>query len=69
MERRTGPIEECVAEGQEERLRGWLAEQVWPLGRSVNGEELVETVNGQPLRADPLLAYLSQKVHRLLAPA
>ncbi|CAK6691800.1 carboxypeptidase M32 [Synechococcus sp. CBW1107] len=68
MERRTGPIEECVAEGQEERLRGWLAEQVWPLGRSVNGEELVEMVTGQPLRADPFLTYLRQKVLRLLAP-
>ena len=41
-----GPIEERVAAGDEAALRAWLARQVWPLGRSVNGEELVEQVSG-----------------------
>ena len=69
MERQIGPLEEQVAAGQEQRLRGWLAERVWPLGRSVNGDELVETVTGRPLHAEPFLTYLREKVQRLLASA
>jgi carboxypeptidase Taq len=66
MEAQVGPIESLVATGEEARLRGWLAEQVWPLGRSVTGDQLVERVSGAPLSAEPFLRYLDGKVDRLL---
>jgi carboxypeptidase Taq len=69
MEAQLGPIENLVASGEEARLRGWLDEQVWPLGRSVTGDQLVERVSGAPLSAEPFLRYLEEKVNRLLAEA
>jgi len=68
MERETGSIEARVAAGEEAHLRRWLGENVWPLGRSVNGEELVERVTGSSLSAEPFLTYLGAKIERLLAP-
>ena len=65
LERDLGPIEALVAAGQESRLREWLGERVWPLGRSVNGEELVQRVTGRPLQAEPFLNYLAAKLERL----
>jgi carboxypeptidase Taq len=62
-----GAIEAAIAAGEEQRLRGWLAERVWPLGRSVNSEELVQQVSGAPLNAQPFLRYLSAKVEALQA--
>ncbi|MFN7228681.1 MAG: carboxypeptidase M32 [Synechococcaceae cyanobacterium] len=67
MEAAIGPIETAIAAGEEGRLQGWLAGQVWPLGRAVNGEQLVEQVSGRPLAAEPFLTYLQAKVERLLA--
>ncbi|MFN9071956.1 MAG: carboxypeptidase M32, partial [Cyanobacteriota bacterium] len=60
-----GPIEQAIATGEEAALRAWLGRKVWPLGRSVNGEELVEQVTGSPLSAQPFLAYLNAKVDAL----
>jgi carboxypeptidase Taq len=62
-----GPIEERVAAADEAALRAWLAEHVWPLGRSVNGEELVRQVTGRDLSAQPFLDYLRAKVTALTA--
>ncbi len=62
-----GAIEAAIAAGDEQRLRSWLAERVWPLGRSVNSEELVQQVSGAPLSAQPFLRYLSAKVEALQA--
>jgi carboxypeptidase Taq len=62
-----GAIEAAIAAGEEQRLRGWLAERVWPLGRSVNSEELVQQVSGAPLNAQPFLRYLSAKLEALQA--
>ncbi len=42
---------------------------VWPLGRAVNGEELVRQVSGRPLSAEPFLQYLKFKLELLQAPA
>jgi carboxypeptidase Taq len=67
MERQLGPIGQRVTEADETSLRVWLAEQVWPLGRRVNGEELVQQVCGEPLSAAPFLRYLAAKVERLRA--
>ena len=63
-----GSLEACVRAGEHGRLRGWLAERVYPLGRQVNGEALVQQVSGKPLTAEPFLAYLNAKVGRLVAP-
>ena len=62
-----GAIEAAIAAAEEGRLREWLAATVWPLGRAVNGEELVERVSGRPLSAQPFLRYLRAKVEALQA--
>ena len=67
MERQLGPIEQKVAEADEASLRTWLAERVWPLGRRVNGEALVQQVCGEALSAAPFLRYLEAKLERLQA--
>jgi len=69
LEAEIGAIDMHVAAGEEAVLQGWLARHVWPLGRSVNGEELVERVSGSPLSAEPFLGYLERKVNRLLEAA
>jgi carboxypeptidase Taq len=40
---------------------------VWPLGRSVNGEQLVEQVSGAPLSAAPFLEHLEGRLEAWLA--
>jgi carboxypeptidase Taq len=60
-----GPIADRIAAGEEEVLRAWLARTVWPLGRSVNGEELVRVVSGKDLSPEPFLAHLRGKVGQL----
>ena len=64
-----GGLERCVARGEEAELRGWLAQRVWPLGRRVNGEQLVRQVSGAPLSAEPFLRHLRRTVAGLLSPA
>ncbi|MFN6345480.1 MAG: carboxypeptidase M32, partial [Cyanobium sp.] len=65
FEQRHGPIQALITAGEEPRLQSWLAETVWPLGRAVNGEQLVERVSGRALSAQPFLAYLGSKVDQL----
>jgi carboxypeptidase Taq len=65
FEQRHGPIQALITAGEEARLQSWLAETVWPLGRAVNGEQLVERVSGRALSAQPFLAYLGSKVAQL----
>jgi carboxypeptidase Taq len=67
FERDHGSIEALISAGDEARLQAWLGSSVWPLGRSVNGEQLVERVSGRPLSAQPFLAYLRSKVAELAA--
>jgi carboxypeptidase Taq len=69
LETEIGAIDTHVAAGEEAVLQEWLARHVWPLGRSVNGEEVVERVSGSPLSAEPFLGYLERKVNRLLEAA
>jgi len=65
FEHENGSIQALISSGHESRLQAWLAATVWPLGRSVNGEELVERVSGRPLSARPFLTYLRNKVDEL----
>jgi len=67
LEQQNGPIQAMVAAGEERRLQEWLGETVWPLGRSVNGEQLVEQVSGRRLSAQPFLTYLRAKLAELCA--
>ncbi|MEB3271527.1 MAG: carboxypeptidase M32 [Synechococcus sp.] len=67
FEQQNGPIQAMIAAGEERRLQDWLGETVWPLGRSVNGEQLVEKVSGRRLSAQPFLAYLRTKLAELRA--
>jgi hypothetical protein len=61
-----GPIEPLIAAGETRTLQAWLQTHVWPLGRTVNGEELVEQVSGDTLGARPFLNHLNGKVEQLL---
>jgi carboxypeptidase Taq len=65
FERDNPSIEALISAGNEAQLQAWLANSVWPLGRMVNGEQLVEQVSGRPLSAEPFLAYLRTKVQEL----
>ncbi|MFM7311660.1 MAG: carboxypeptidase M32 [Cyanobium sp.] len=67
MQRRIGPLDDLIAAGDQETVRDWLGANVWPLGRSVNAEELVERVSGSRLSALPFLTYLEAKVDALCA--
>jgi carboxypeptidase Taq len=57
-----GAIESAIAAGEEATLRDWLTRRVYPLGRSVNAEELVQQVSGASLSAVPFLDNLRRKV-------
>ncbi|MFM7269667.1 MAG: carboxypeptidase M32 [Cyanobium sp.] len=65
LEAEIGPIEAHLQSHGDQRVIGWLERHVWPLGRQVNGEELVEAVSGRALTAEPFLAYLEAKLARL----
>lgn len=67
MERDLGSVDARIGAGEEAALRGWLAERVWPLGRSVNSEELVERVSGAPLSPEPFLRHLEGRLEAWLA--
>jgi carboxypeptidase Taq len=65
FEHDNGPIQSLIRAGEEARIQAWLGKTVWPLGRSVNAEELVERVSGRPLSAQPFLSYLRAKLDEL----
>jgi carboxypeptidase Taq len=65
FEQTNGSIQALISAGDELKIQAWLGETVWPLGRSVNAEELVENISGRPLSAQPFLAYLQTKVAEL----
>ena len=55
-------IEALIRSGDERELQTWLAQTVWPIGRAMNAEQLVERVSGRPLSAEPFLTYLRAKL-------
>ena len=61
------PIEDLIRGGNEAAILDWLGRHVWPLGRSVNAEQLVEQVTGRPLSSEAFLNYLQDKLTRLAA--
>jgi len=67
MQRAIGPLEDHVACGDEQNLLAWLREQVHPIGRMMNAEQLVEQVSGKALSSQPFLDYLEAKIEQLQA--
>ena len=65
LEQQLGSLDDLIRAGEEETIQQWLGRTVWPLGRSVNAEELVEQISGRALSAEPFLAYLRHKVEAL----
>jgi carboxypeptidase Taq len=65
FEQTNGSIQALISAGDELQLQAWLGQTVWPLGRSVNAEELVEQVTGRPLSAQSFLTHLRTKVAEL----
>ena len=65
LESELGSIESILENGGEATIGGWLQQRVYPLGRSVNAEQLVQRVCGQPLSHRPFVAYLQDKLERL----
>ncbi len=59
-------IEGLIRSGDERELQSWLGQTVWPIGRAMNAEQLVEQVSGRPLSAEPFLAYLRTKLAALV---
>ncbi|MEC8688806.1 MAG: carboxypeptidase M32 [Cyanobacteriota bacterium] len=60
-----GSPEKAVEGSDVSAVLSWLRDHVHHLGRSVNAEQLVTQVSGQPLSADAFLRYLEQKLAAL----
>jgi carboxypeptidase Taq len=56
-----GPLDEQFERGEFASLLGWLREKIHRPGQCYSARELVETVTGQPLSHDSLIAYLREK--------
>lgn len=56
-----GPLDEQFERGEFASLLGWLREKIHRQGQCYSARELVETVTGQPLSHDWLIAYLREK--------
>ncbi|HGY5547774.1 MAG: carboxypeptidase M32 [Prochlorococcus sp.] len=65
MQQAIGPLQEHVARGDEHLLLAWLRDQVYPYGRMINAEQLVEQVTGKPLSSQAFIDYLEDKLERL----
>ena len=65
----SGSLERAIAAGSVEPLQQWLSRSVWPLGRSVNSEQLVQRISAEPLSPRPFLDYLKQKLEQLRSAA
>ncbi len=59
------PIAKFVSEGKESTLLEWLRVHVHLHGRSMNAEQLVESISGKKLSSEPFLVYLEKKLNLL----
>ena len=57
-----GDVDGLLARGEFEPLRRWLQDNVHSHGRKYPPRELLQRVTGETLRAEPLLAYLRDKL-------
>ena len=56
-----GPLDVQFEQGEFGPLLGWLREKIHRQGQCYTARELVETITGQPLTHDSLIAYLREK--------
>ena len=56
-----GDLDAQFAAGAFEPLLGWLREHVHRFGRTRSASEILEDATGEPLRAEPWLAYVREK--------
>lgn len=56
-----GPLDEDFAAGRFQRLRGWLAQNVYQHGCKFPAEELVQRSTGRPMATDDYVRYLRRK--------
>ncbi|MCP4888622.1 carboxypeptidase M32 [Rubripirellula sp.] len=60
-----GDLDELLARGEFRPLLDWLHQRIHFHGRCFSGNELVQRACGSPLSAEPLTAYLTEKLGRL----
>ena len=58
-------LEGRIAKGDLKTLREWLRENIHIIGRSRTAEELLVSLSGEPLSAEPFIAYLEEKFSQL----
>ncbi len=58
-------IEEQIAAGEFDTLRGWLTEHIYRHGRKYLPQDLIQRATGKPLSVEPLLRYLHTKFGEL----
>ena len=58
-------LEGRIAKGDLKTLREWLRENIHIIGRSRTAEELLVSLTGEPLSAEPFIAYLEEKYSQL----
>jgi len=56
-----GQTDELIAEGNFSPIRTWLRENIYTLGRRPNPRDLIKTVTGNNLSAEPFLGYIESK--------
>lgn len=54
-----------VCEGDVAALHSWLSEKIYRHGRSFTPDTLIERASGQPMSAEPYLAYMREKYGQL----
>jgi carboxypeptidase Taq len=54
-----------IAEGKFGRLHEWLRDKVYCWGCRLEPSELLQTVTGEKLQAEPFLGYIEEKYNRL----
>ena len=54
-----------MVRGDEHQLLAWLREDVHPIGRTMNAEQLVEEATGKTLPSKPFLDCLEGKLKQL----
>jgi carboxypeptidase Taq len=58
-------LDDRIADGDLKTLREWLREKIHRVGRSISAEELMISVTGRPLSAQPFIDYLETKYGEL----